>query len=330
MAYIKISRDNFYYNLQQIQKLVALNKIAIVLKDNAYGHGLEIMAKLSQEYGIKHCVVKSIKEANLIKEYFETILILNDKPIEDERFSFAINSMDLLKRVNNRAKIELKVDTGMHRNGIDMVQVNEAIKIINHKKLNLVGVMSHTRSSDELSSELFWQEKNFDKVLEKFKKFNNIRTHLYNSSAILRNKHSKYDMIRVGIGAYGYNELSMIFTPIKLKSVLSLYTIKTATRYLDNNSRVGYGGDGEVSGVVSTYDIGYGDGWLRDTKDMDIDKNIKIIGRVSMDFISINSDRNELCILSDAQKVATYCNTISYEIVTNLNSNIKRRVIKTI
>ncbi len=327
MAYITISRDDFHYNLQQINKLVSLDKIAIVLKDNAYGHGLEIIAKLSQEYGIKHCVVKSIYEANLIKNYFETILILNDKPIEDDKFYFAINSMEALERVNNRAKIELKVDTGMHRNGIDMAQINKAIEIIKDKNLNLVGIMSHTRSSDELSSELFWQEKNFDIVLEKFREFDNIRTHLYNSSAILRNKHSKYDIIRVGIGVYGYNELATIFTPIKLKPILSLYATKTTTRYLSSNSRVGYGGDGNYSGVISTYDIGYGDGWLRDTKDIYLYKNIKIIGRVSMDFISINSQKDELCILDNAQKVAKYCNTISYEILTNLNPNINRRVI---
>jgi len=227
MAYITISRDNFYYNLQQINKLVSLNKIAVVLKDNAYGHGLEIMARLSQEYGIKHSVVKSIKEANLTKEYFETILILNDKPIEDDKFYFAINSMEALKSLNNKAKIELKIDTGMHRNGIDITQIDEAIDVINSNNLNLVGVMSHTRSSDELSSELFWQEKIFDIVLKKFIDFPNIRTHLYNSSAVLRNKKSKYDIIRVGIGIYGYNELSTIFTPIKLKPVLSLYTIRS-------------------------------------------------------------------------------------------------------
>ncbi|SHO81212.1 Alanine racemase [hydrothermal vent metagenome] len=327
MAYITISRDNFHYNLQQINKLVSLDKIAVVLKDNAYGHGLEIIAQLSQEYGIKHSVVKSIKEANIIKEYFETILILNDKPIEDDKFYFAINNIDRLKSANSRAKIELKIDTGMHRNGIDMAQVDEAINIIKENNLNLVGVMSHTKSSDDLSSELFWQEKNFDKVLAKFKAFSNIRTHLYNSSAILRNKQSKYTIIRVGIAIYGYNELSYIFNPIKLKPILSLYAVKNTTRYLSFNNRIGYGGDGNNDGVISTYDIGYGDGWLRDTKDIYIDEDIKIIGRVSMDFISINSKDNELCILNDAQKVAKYCNTISYEIVTNLNANIERRII---
>ena len=326
MAYITISRDNFNYNLKQINKLVSIDKIAVVLKDNAYGHGLEIIAKLSYEYGIKHCVVKSISEAKLIKKYFETILILNDKPIEDNKFYFTINSIEALKNINNRAKIELKVDSGMHRNGIDIREVDEAINIIKDKNLNLVGVMSHTKSSDELSSELFWQEKNFDKILEKFKNFQNLRTHLYNSSAILRNKRDKYDIIRVGIAIYGYNELNRIFNPIKLKPVLFLYVNKISTKYL-KNVRVGYGGDGHISGIVSTYDIGYGNGWLRYTKDMYIDKDIKIVGRVSMDFISINSKEEKLCILVDAQKVAKYCKTISYEILTNLNSNIERRII---
>jgi alanine racemase len=55
MAFIKINKQNFYHNLNQIAlKTGSVDKIAIVLKDNAYGHGLELMAKLASEFGIKH------------------------------------------------------------------------------------------------------------------------------------------------------------------------------------------------------------------------------------------------------------------------------------
>ena len=64
MATITLNKENFFYNLNQIAlKTGSVEKIAVVLKDNAYGHGLELMAGLAHEFGIKHAVVKNVKEA---------------------------------------------------------------------------------------------------------------------------------------------------------------------------------------------------------------------------------------------------------------------------
>ena len=98
MAYIKIDKKNFFYNLNQFAiKLGSKDKIAIVLKDNAYGHGLDIMAKLSFEFGLTKAVVRDLNEAKKIKEYFEDILILGDRAIVNSKYSFALNSLDNIK-----------------------------------------------------------------------------------------------------------------------------------------------------------------------------------------------------------------------------------------
>ena len=86
-----------------------------MLKDNAYGHGLEIMAKIASEFGIENAVVIDKKEAYAIERYFKNILILNDTPTQKSNFSYAVSSIDKLQSCNKKAKIELKVDTGMHR-----------------------------------------------------------------------------------------------------------------------------------------------------------------------------------------------------------------------
>ncbi|CAA6826554.1 MAG: Alanine racemase (EC, partial [uncultured Sulfurovum sp.] len=68
MAFIKINKENFFHNLSQfVQKTGSKESIGIVLKDNAYGHGLELMAKLSQEFGLTQAVVRSYNEAKIIK-----------------------------------------------------------------------------------------------------------------------------------------------------------------------------------------------------------------------------------------------------------------------
>jgi len=73
--------------------------------------------------------------------------------------------------------------------------------------------MSHYRSSDELSSEYFWQKKRFDKVKKSVlqRGFKNVRFHSHNSAGLLRCERFDEDIARVGIAIYGYSCLPDIF-----------------------------------------------------------------------------------------------------------------------
>ncbi len=105
MAFIKINKQNFYHNLNQIAlKTGSIEKIAIVLKDNAYGHGLELMGRLASEFGIKHAVVRKTSEADLIRSFFETVLVLGDSIVKDEVYSFTINTLEDIKLAQKGAK----------------------------------------------------------------------------------------------------------------------------------------------------------------------------------------------------------------------------------
>lgn len=334
MAFIKINRQNFYHNLNQIAlKTGSVEKIAIVLKDNAYGHGLELMANLASEFGIQHAVVRKTIEAEEIKTLFKTILVLGDKIIQDEVYSYAINTLDDIKEAQKGAKVELKIDTGMHRNGIALDELDVALDLIKAQGLNLVGVMTHYRSADALSSELFWQKKQFERVKHKVLKagFTRIRFHSHNSAAILRSKSFDEELVRVGIGAYGYNELQVPFDKVVLKPVMSLHAKKVSSRALKEGERIGYGGDFTAPEVmcVSTYDLGYGDGWCRgeSTDPYMTSDGLAILGRVSMDFMTLESDKEEICVMDDAQAAATQFGTISYEMTTALSSAIAKQVI---
>ena len=333
MAYIQINQKNLYHNLNQIAlKTNSIDKIAVVLKDNAYGHGLDIISKLCADYGIKHAVVKNIQEAKKIKNLFNTILVLNDDVVVDDKISFAINSLDDIHKAKANSKVELKVDTGMHRNGVLVDELEDALKLISQYNLELVGVMTHFRSADELSSEFFWQKKTFEniKTIVREQGFINVRFHSFNSASLLRSNGFDEDIVRVGIALYGYNELPDIYNKIKLKPVMKLYAKRVSTKRLLRGQRVGYGGDfvAPKEMLISTYDLGYGDGWCRavDTKFITAD-GYEILGRVSMDFISLATTVDEVCIFDDAQQVAKSFNTISYEIFTSLSSDIVRKIV---
>ncbi len=334
MAFIKINKQNFFHNLNQFSlKTGSKKSVSIVLKDNAYGHGLELMAELSREFGLSQAVVRTHAEAQKIKQYFDTILILGDRAIVDEQSVFVLNDLRDIEQAQLGSRVELKVDTGMHRNGILMAELDQALRRIKEKALILVGVMSHNRSADELSSELFWQDKNFEQVKRRVGELgvDEVRFHSFNSASALRLPCGDQDLIRLGIGAYGYSELPKIYEVLDLKPVMSLWAKRVSTRQLKKGQRIGYGGQFEAPRdmLVSTYDLGYGDGWMRSngfdpfvTAD-----GLEILGRVSMDYIVIESSKDEICIFDNALEAGRQMGTISYEIMTQLSYDLDRIIV---
>lgn len=334
MAYIKINKSNLIHNLSQIAlKTGSVENIAIVLKDNAYGHGVGKIGKIARDFGIKKAVVRNYEEAKEIEELFDDIIVLGGMLIPSPKLSYAINSLEKLTSCPQGTKIELKIDTGMHRNGIMLDEIEKAIEIIKNNNIILNGVMSHFASADELGSEWFYQYKNFLRAKEILTSLGveNIRSHIHNSAGILRTKEFKEDLVRLGIGAYGCNPMDNTLDKTKLKPVMSIFAKKVATRKLKKGMRVGYGGEFEAPKdmIVSTYELGYGDGWRRgDVKlPYTTSDGKKILGRVSMDIITLEGDEEEVCIMQDATQAAQHFGTISYEITCAMHANIQRVIV---
>ena len=108
MAYIELNKSAFFHNLDIIaQKTADKDKIALVLKDNAYGHGLLEVASMAKEYGLRRVVVRSEEEAELLKELFEYILILSPGfPVSGrENFVYTINSLDDIDRFSPSCRV---------------------------------------------------------------------------------------------------------------------------------------------------------------------------------------------------------------------------------
>ncbi len=339
MSFILLDSSNFFHNLNIVKKQVKdINKISIVLKDNAYGHGILEIANLAFNFGIKNAVVRDLKEANLILNLFKNILVLADIPLIKPKcnINITINSINDLDKIPEKCSIELKVDSGMHRNGIDISELEISFTKIKKKDLKLKGIFTHFRSSDELSSETFWQRKNFEdikklsiKLCQKFN-FNIPKFHFANSATTFRLNSSYEDLVRIGIASYGYLENNYLFSDINLKPVLSLWTEKNSTRLLKINQRVGYDGIfiANKNMIISNYDIGYADGFKRLTNQKFKTKcGNKILGKVSMDNISIEGDKQEVCLFDNARELASIFNTMTYDILVKLSNRIEKRVI---
>lgn len=336
MAYIEIDKKAYFHNLDILVALAgAKEKVSVVLKDNAYGHGIAVMADLAHEYGISRVVVRSAKEASEVSVLFDEILVLSDTTLAPTNAVVSINQLEDIARIKN-THVCLKVDTGMHRSGISVDELEEALKQIDAKGKVLHSVFTHFRSADVLSSELFWQMKLFDVVKEKVRNFCDIHTiktplfHSANSATLLRLGKLEDDFARVGLASYGYDEMPSSFNVPSLKPILSLWGEKIASRMLKKGERVGYGGSYTCGYdmVASSYDVGYGDGFLRYNGEGDFYPNtdIKPLGRISMDGMSVEGDKDVICILSDVKKSARFFNTITYDILVKLSPSIKRIV----
>jgi len=336
MAYITLNKKHFFNNLDIITKQTQNKaKIALVLKDNAYGHGIVEVATMAQEYGITKAVVQNYSEAKTVEDFFEYILVLADLPqTPSAKIRYTINDANVVTKLPRGTLVELKVDTGMHRNGIAISELATTLRAIKEQGLLLEAVFTHHRNADELTSEWFWQNEKFVEVKEEARLvakelgFPTLRFHSSNSASLFRFENFNEDMVRVGIAAYGCMQLSKALNVEGFKPVLSLYGEKISSRKLHQGARVGYGATfkAENECSVSSYDIGYGDGFLRTCSNSYMTPTgVKIAGRISMDNSSFITDVQELLIFSDASTVTD--STIAYEVLTSLKAEIKRKIV---
>jgi alanine racemase len=340
LAKILLNKENLFYNLGVISEHTkSKEKVAIVLKDNAYGHGILEIATMAKEFGIKKAVVKSLDEALQIEKLFDYILILAEKTIHtySHTFHIALNSLDEIENLPENSNVHIKVDTGMHRNGISPNELEVAFLGLSKRNIKITGVFTHHRSADELSTDFFWQNTVFSSVKNDVKRICEKLLlplpafHSCNSAALFRHTNFEEDFARVGIASYGYLDNAGIFKFPKLKPVLSLWATKLSTRTLKKGQSVGYGGTftADKDMTISTYDVGYGDGFLRlnERCEYTTPKGYKVLGRVSMDNLSLNTDDKEVCIFDDVEALAKIHDTITYEITTTLNPNIKKEIV---
>jgi alanine racemase len=337
MGTIKLSHKALIHNLDIIAHQVGgKDKIAVVLKDNAYGHGAEMIAQAASEYGVTQAVVRLEREAEEIVKYFDNVLILGQIPTHiHPKFSYAINSLEEISAYPSGARVELKIDTGMHRNGIAPEELEAAFDKMAKRGVVCIGLMSHFRAADTLSSEWFWQRQLFDTLKKRAsllakKQGWELRFHISNSAGAFRSSVCCDEMVRVGIALYGCLQMDRTLPQPPLKSLLSLWGDKMGTRILKAGERVGYNGLYEAleDEVITTYDLGYANGLDRLASNRyTTPEGVALRGRISMDSASFSTDKEELMIFDNANEYARAVGTIGYEILACLDKELKREWI---
>ena len=331
MSELVLNRSAYIHNLTKIcAKAGGKDRVILVLKDNAYGHGAALVGREAASYGIKFCAVKNEIEACELEPFFEHILILSHIPHggESERFIYAVNDISLIAKFKKGVRVHIAVDTLMHRNGVAIDEVRAACEAALTHGLQICGAFTHFRSAEELSGDYFVQRQNFAAAKAVVREIcgEGLVFHSHNSAATERFGELADECVRVGIAAYGYAQFD---DSLELKRVASLWAHKVSGRVLKKGQCAGYGAKFCASEdmKIAVYDLGYGDGLLRYAGEGELKTagGQRLLGKMSMDSFCCEDVGDKICVFDDARVWADFFGTISYDVLTKLSPSINRR-----
>jgi Alr-MurF fusion protein len=348
--------DNYNTYAQLINKEV---HIMAMVKAYSYGNGGYEIARKLQLLGATYLAVAYADEGVLLRNSGITLPIMVMNPdagafnamisyaIEPEIYSLhtlqqfiaACNDMEA-----NQIPIHLKLDTGMHRLGFKLNDVEQAVQIIaNNQCVKLQSVFSHLAASDDASLDEFTQQQAiiFEQgiaIIDKYIKYNYYK-HLCNTSGIVRHPALHYNMVRLGIGLYGIDNSGLLGKSIK--QVSKLKTTIAQIKELNTGDTVGYSRKGIVHqpSKIATVCIGYADGIRRSLsngvgKMMIKGTLVSIIGNVCMDMCMLDvthipqvQEGDEVIIFGPEYPISRFAeasNTIAYEVMTGIGTRVKR------
>ena len=388
-TWIEIDSHALHHNVESFLRLIPkTTRFMAVIKSNAYGHGLVQVAKLlaesrilNQESGIKihdskfmihdsriWFGVDSITEASRLRreEIGSPIFVLGytlPSRIEeaaDKNIVLTVSSSEALKEIaalKARPEFHLKVDTGMHRQGFLPSETLKLIKLIKLFKLAPQGIYTHFASAKDSDDRRYTirQVTQFGGVISEFEKagFRNLIRHAAASGGALLFPESHLDMVRVGMGMYGYapSEEFKIqnskFKNIELKPVLTWKTIVCEVKEILKGSYVGYDNTERVkrNTKIAVLPVGYWHGYDRGLSNIGEvliqGKRARVLGRVSMDMLVVDvtdirgiKDKDEAVLIGKsgrgslwADELAGRIGTTQYEFLTRLNPLIRRVTI---
>ena len=336
-------------NYRLIQTMSPDSKILAVLKANGYGHGLERIAKAlpaADAFGVARIdEALALRAAGIVKP----IVLLEGFFAETDIDILAVNNLqtivhntqqlDAIMNANleKPLKVWLKIDTGMHRLGINPEQLAHFYRALSASKnvQQPIVLMSHLGCADEKDNSAtpkqiaLFNELTAELALEKS---------LANSAGVLAWPESHYQWIRPGLLLYGVSPLP---TDVAVDGILPVMTLQSsviATREIAAGEAVGYSGAwvSKKKTTIGVVAIGYGDGYPRHapngTPVLVNGRRVPLIGRVSMDMITVDLGDNAEDQVGDiatlwgkglpVEEVAEFATTIPYELLCNITRRV--------
>lgn len=322
----------------------------IVIKDNAYGHGLIPIAEHIQQSVEWFCVARAIEGKELREAGITKPILVFEAPGEETaaiykhyNLTATLTEIDSLKVLHSGTEYHINIDTGMHRLGVlpeDVGALSEALK--RHSELNCTGIYTHFFKADDPGNpEVDHQLKLFRDIRAQFP--SEWLTHTANTGAIFhyKNLNLQFDAVRPGVCLYGYGA-GDVNVP-ELEPILDWKSFLMQVKKVKKNESVSYGGkwtapEDCLIGIIPT---GYSDGIPRiltnNIKLMIRDKFYDQVGTISMDYLIVYLGNDfyekgeEVFFLKgnklSAKEWAKLAKTIPYEITTGIKARVLKKYV---
>ena len=348
--------NNLNYYKSQLKPGV---KLMVMVKAFSYGSGSFEIANLLQFNKVDHLAVAYADEGVTLRKAGISLPIMVMNPdvvafdtmiehqLEPEIYSSRIlkDFTEALKRKTQKDyPVHIKLDTGMHRLGflksdleglLDELKENNCIRVIS--------AFSHLVASEDPASDDFTRHQmsvfnEMTSEIELILGYSFLR-HVSNTSAISRLPEAQLDMVRLGIGLYGFDG-SFKNKKSPLETVTVLKTAISQIKELDPGDTVGYNRKGVLpsGGRIATVKIGYADGYSRklgngNGKMLLNGHIVPTIGNICMDMCMLDitgvnaSEGDEVIVFNDVirvEDIASQLETIPYEVLTGISGRVKR------
>ncbi len=369
-SFVEVNTASLRHNFSAVKSIVPKDAhIMAVVKANAYGAGATKASEIFLQEGANYLGVATLDEALELRSHFPKtpILILGYSPnsnasmLIDNDLSTMVFSLEqaevfsqMALKSQKRLKIHLKIDTGMHRLGLEpnfkSIEIIKKIRAL--KGLEVEGIFTHLSNADaKIKTHAKNQMKAFNAFLEQLleQKIEFQYRHAYNSAGILSlcngNENRLLNLYRPGIMLYGFYPSNGMkeSCPTILKNVISLKARIVQIRSVKKGEFIGYGehfytNEETLVGVLA---LGYADGLARalgNRIQVAINNQLApLIGKVCMDqcFVKLNDiqakEGDEVILFgdksakaNDASEIATLLNTIAYETISTLSKRLER------
>ena len=308
---VLISRENFYKNIQYLRRLVAPAKVCVVMKANAYGHGLSALAPVAVEAGADMIGICTNPEAEAIRQLGLNIPLLRLRMALEAEMEESLRELDIQEQVGSLAgaaylsaagvrrgrpvDVHLDIDMGMGRSGFFPEQLAEIRQVASLPGLHVAGVMSHFPTSDASDlAHTHTQIERMDQFCAELGLPDNTLIHTHNSAATVRLPEQRRSMVRVGAACYGVRTSTDFENPPELKPVMSFRTWVAQVRTVPKGRTIGYGERFTTTrdSTIASLPVGFGEGYPRALFNKGIvlihGKRCNVVGRVSLNVITID------------------------------------------
>lgn len=347
-------------NYRLASKLAQPGKAIAVVKANAYGHGIVEVAKALCD-DTEMFAVASLDEAKMLRQQGIKQDILLLEGCFDRAEYAEVAALNCQTVIHNSEQLNaictgslpraivtwLKIDTGMHRLGIQPEQFWDFYQQLQGSaQVSDVRLISHFSCADELDNDFTQQQLAIvEEILQQpGAAVLQAKCSLANSAAMLAWPQSIRQWNRPGIMLYGISPFIQAH-PLadKLQQAMTLRSKVIALRSINKGEMVGYANHWQATrpSMIATVAAGYGDGYPRHAKSgtpvLINNRRARLVGRVSMDMLCVDVSELDNVKLGDevtlwgsglaVAEVATWADTIPYELVTRMPTRAIKRYI---